>query len=370
MLKERVQADIEYSQTYQALVRPLPSMEGTRDVEFYVRYDGLILNADGYAHPQHTVVGNVLYAPDSEGNKEIFGIPYRKTSLVPKTFTPVPYRERGAYFANIDPALNQTSTNSYPFRYEQILPREQFIGYIPAQHAYELAVEGKLGNPDRLLSDLENLFELLGFEQSTVRLGLTGTPALGHIQQYHDLDIVFFGTIEENRLLANRMRDLVLQEPERRLHEGGKSWQIRFYNRDGITNGTIMCCFFGYKNIEDCALPSFEMNMFIEDVCIQGVVSNADHALYTPTVVNLHNSHIIEIEGKKNNFRLPDDMPLIVYHTGTRGELNVGDEVWAHGAFGEIITDDERYLAVVVNEREGVRNETAPWSEYYTIDRI
>src|SRR5438105_4739623 len=74
-----------------------------RDGTFYLRKDGLLVNAEGWYHPPGLLVGEVLYAPDPSGHKEFFGIPYRKVSLLPKSYEPVPYAERARLLARYDP---------------------------------------------------------------------------------------------------------------------------------------------------------------------------------------------------------------------------------------------------------------------------
>lgn len=370
MLKESCLSQISINENFRMLVRPLPSHDEIRDAEFYIRQDGIIFNADGYSHPFRKIVGTALYAPNSKGNKQIFGTTYNKTTLYPDTYEPVPYAERGRHFRAIDPELDQEKINSPPFTYEQILPEDEFIGYIPTKHAYRCAVEGLVGDPNQIQPDLEDLSRLLGVNLDIFAVGLTGAPALGCIRNYHDLDIVFRGDLKQNRELADKMKDLVLHESERRLHEGGKSWLIRFFNRDGARNGMLMCCFFSYQNLEDAPLRKFAMKIVENNVEINASVSDATHALYTPTVITLHDVQALCINGQKVMERLPDRIPLVIYHTGTRGELNYGDRVWAHGVLVEVVTPKLVYPAVVVIEREGVRNETPPWPNYYTRQRI
>lgn len=362
MLKEGFLEQIRLHRDFDTLVQPLDQLEYVRDAEFFIRRDGILFNADGYAHPDGMIVGGALYAPTSQGEKTFFGVNYRKTTLIPGTHEPIPYADRGHHFRLIDPELDQSHVNPFPFTYEQVLPRAQFVGYIPAEHAFQCVVSGALGNPEAILQDLDALRSLLGTDLTEYVLGFTGAPALGQIEGYHDLDIIFRGDTSQNRFLADVMRELLLEEPQRRLHEGGKSWLIRFYN----DNRVIMCCFFGYQNLADAPLKELVMKLIERDVQIKGTVSDATHALYTPTVVYLHDTHAIKINNENVNVRLSDGMPLIVYHTGSRGELNEGDVVWAHGGLTEIASSERGYEALVVVEREGVRNETPPWQEYYS----
>ncbi len=366
MLKESCLSKINRNRNFQQLVRSLPPHDEIRDAEFYIRSDGILFNADGYAHPVGKMIGGALYAPNIQGNKQIFGIQYTKTTLYPGTYDPIPYAERSKHYRKIDPELDQVAINPFPFIYEQILPVDQFVGYIPAENAYNLATNGFLGDPQQIIADLGNLAQLLDVKLTDFSVGLTGALALGQVSDYHDLDIVFRGSLTQNRLLADKMRDLVIHEPERILDEGGKNWLIRFFNRNGKSNGMLMCCFFGYNKLQDAPLREFTARIIENDIEIQASVSDATHALYTPTIVTLYDAHTIRINGQNVCDRLSDNIPLVIYHTGTRGELNYSDQVWVHGALVEITTREFTYPAVMVIEREGVRNETPPWPNYYT----
>lgn len=364
MFLESVDTHRTQHELFEQLVHPIEPQHSVRDAEFYIRHDGIIFNADGYAHPEDAVIGNPLYIPDASGDRTIFDRRYRKIFFYPGTTEPVPYSNRPKLLEAIDPSLNQYGINPWPFQYEQVLLRTEFIGFIPGDHAFRMAIADSTRN-EKVLRDLENLQKLIGLDIRSIPMALTGTLALGNWGTYHDLDLVFRGDFIMNRAIADRMKQIVIDEPHRRLHEGGKSWLIRFYNDFGV----IMCNFFGYGKTSDAPLQNFSMHLITDDVEIHATVSDATHALYTPTIVSLHDVKRIKIHSDYNSGRLPDNILLIVYHTGSRGELNVGDNIWARG--GHMIVDDAKGSreALVVVEREGVRNETPPWPEFYTRNR-
>lgn len=361
MSHESVVGRIAENDIFGRLVHPIKQHHTVRDAEHYIRSDGIIFNADGYAHPDDAIVGNPLYVPDGLGDKVIFGERYRKIFIYPGTTEPVPYNERPKLLANIDPNLNQYKKNHWPLQYEQVLLRDEFIGFIPGDYAFHVAIADSPRN-ERMLRDLENLQKLIGFDMRYMSMAFTGTLTLGNWSSYHDLDIVFRGDVAQNRAIADRMRQIVIDEPRRRLHEGGKSWLIRFYNDYGV----IMCNFFGYKDVSNAPLRNLFMHPISEDVEVHATVSDAAHALYTPTIVSLHDAKVIKIHDRNDTVRLPDDIPLVIYHTGSRGELNVGDDVWARGGLMLVDETNGSHVALVVVEREGVRNETPSWPGFYT----
>lgn len=181
MLKEGYLEQIRLHRDFDTLVQPLSQLEHVRDAEFFIRRDGILFNTDGYAHSEEMIVGGALYAPNEHGEKTFFGVNYCKTTLISGSHEPIPYADRGRHFRLIDPELDQSQVNSFPFTYEHILPRTQFVGYIPAEHAFQCAVRGVLGNSEQLQRDIESLHSLLQTNIGDYGVGLTGAPALGQI---------------------------------------------------------------------------------------------------------------------------------------------------------------------------------------------
>ena len=234
---------------------------------------------------------------------------------------------------------------------------------------FEKSRKGLLGDNSKVLKDLEDLGQRLDINIESVPLAFTGTLAFGNIAQYHDLDLVFCGSLSQNRNIADKIRQLGISEPSRRLHEGGKGWLIRWFNRNGDVDGTIMCCFFRYGNIKDAPLQQFEVDVLEPNMQIEALISDDTHALYTPTIVTLHDVRATSIGDYSDNIRLPDSTKLVIYHTGSRGEFNIGDRIWANGAYAYIHTPETEYPALLVIEREAARNLTPPWSNFYSHDK-
>lgn len=335
--------------------------EKVRDAEFLLRKDGLLINVEGWNHPQGHLVGEVLYVPDVNSDKRIFGQPYRKITLYNGTYEPIPYQERAEILSEIDSRLNQVKTNPYFAKYKQIFPHSDFVAYFPSHHALKIALERFTLPTDNLPKDLENIMSLLAINTNEITLGLTGVLLLGNVWQYHDLDIVFMGSLDQNRHIANRMRDIISQDKHRRLFEGRKGWSIRFFN----DYGHLMCTFFGYRDIAEAPLRNFEMKVIQENVTIEGTVSDDTHSMYTPTILQLG-----DISFETSVFRHPDDfnnqqLELIIYHTASRGDCVKGDRIRAHGALVEVTRQETTNSALCVIDREGVKNLTPLWTGYY-----
>lgn len=328
-----------------------------KDAEFVIRKDGLIVNVEGWQHPPGFLIGEVLYAPSSSGDKTVFGQPYRKVTLFPNTHEPVPYANRAGLLRDLDPALDQTTVNPYFARYKQILPTADFIAHMPSERALQMTLSLRQKS-DEFYQDYENLLWLLGLKTDEVSLGLTGAPLLGNSSVYHDFDIVFSGSLEQNLEIAKRMRDLAIAEPKRRLFEGGKAWQIRFFN----DRGKLMCTFFTYPSQKEAPLNRFSMQVVQDNIVAVGCVGDDHHSVYTPTILELEDV-ILTHGGSIQRF---SKLPLIAYHTASRGDCFRGDVAEAQGALVEITQPGkDPYPAICVIEREGVRNLTPPWPYYY-----
>lgn len=335
--------------------------EKARDAEFLLRKDGLLVNVEGWNHPRGYLVGEVLYIPDTHGDKRIFGQPYRKITLYKGTYEPVPYPERAKILSKVDSRLNQVETNPYFAKYKQILPCSDFIAYFPSRRALQVALEYFVLPTDTFVEDLENVISLLAIDTHDVTLGLTGAPLLGNVWQYHDLDIVFSGSVDQNRLIAKKMRDIISQDKHRRLFEGGKGWSIRFFN----DFGRLMCTFFGYRDVTDAPLRDCEMKVVQDNVTIEGTVSDDTHSLYTPTILQLG-----DVSFETPVFNYPDDfnnqqLELIIYHTASRGDCVKGDRIRARGALVDVTRQEKTSSALCVIDREGAKNLTPLWAGYY-----
>jgi len=355
---------IENDELFQTLSVPFSEKESRkiRDAEFLIRKDGLIVNIEGWNHPNGLIVGEVLYTPDEKGDKSIFNLPYRKVTLFQGTHIPIPYQERGLILSRIDPYLHQVNRNPYYARYKQLLPVSDFIAYLPSIHVFEMILQEMAQPPDQMLRDLDNALNLLGLDKGLITLGLTGAPLLGNVHQYHDLDLVFIGSLQQNKSIAIKMRDLLKQEKERRLFEGGKSWSIRFFNDDNH----LMCNFFGYRDIESAPLRDFTMEVIKEDIEVEGTVIDDTHSMYTPSILTLADFNLKDDERLLiYDERKPRSIQLIVYHTASRGDCFNGDRVKAKGALVNIHQDGVEYSAVCSIEREAVKNLTPPWKKYY-----
>lgn len=325
------------------------------DAEFFITKDGLIVNAEGWYHPSDKLICEVIYYPDPNGLKKIFGNRYSKATLYPGTYNPIPYNKRSSLLTKINPSLNQKKVNPYFAKYKQIIPKTDLVSYVDSKNAFRTIISNDKQS-QFLLKDIRDFERLLGIKVDLNDLGLTGAMSLGNTKGYHDFDLVFYSDLQKNMAIAKKIRDFVKENKKNRIIEGGKGWNIRFYN----SRNTLMCCFFAYKNPNQAPLLDFTMKIIDPDVKITGTICDDTHTLYTPSVLKLTDVKVKK--GKNNSF---DDLTLIIYHTASRGECFEGDEITAEGALVEITTPSSVYNALCVIEREGVRNLTPSWKDFY-----
>jgi predicted nucleotidyltransferase len=330
-----------------------------RDAQLYIRKDGLIVNAEGWFHPLDTLIGEAIYVPDKSSSKTVFGRPYRKMTLYQGTYTPIPYDQRAKLFADYDPALDQTGSNPIFAKYKQIFKRKDFVAYVNSEDVFE-KIMGTSDSEDSVPADVSSIGDVLGVDLDAVPKGFTGAIALGNIDRPHDVDIIFSGSLDENIFIARAMRNLVKKQPSRRLVEGGKGWNIRFFNDTPM----LICSFFTYSDKQDAPLSQFEMEVLDDNVVMEGQVETDINTIYTPSLVTIQNASIFS-NNKKAAFSPHKPIELIAYHTASRGECFEGDIVRAKGALVRVATPTEEYLGVCVTEREGIRNLTPTWPNFY-----
>lgn len=351
--------DLMMNATFQRLADIIQpgSFPEIRDAELFITKHGVILNVDGWNHPSGQVVGTAMYAPDRHGSKTIFGHHYQKLTLYPGTYTPVPFCDRAAIVATYAPGIVTGGLGEPYARYKQMVPQTDLVAHISNRRAFHAFLDTVDHRHPELRSDIKSIGGLLGMEVSNNLTGFTGSPSLGNFTKLHDLDVVFTGTIDENLAIAKAMRSLVQSEPDRRLFEGGKGWNIRFFN----DRRTLICSFFCYHNANDAPLRSFNMQATGGELEIEGTVVDDRHTIYMPSVFTVEHAG----NSNLNEPALPNPLTVVVYNAASRGDCFAGDRVRIKGQLVRITTPHRSYVAVCIIERNGVRNLTPAWQPYY-----
>ena len=68
---------VKDNEKFRDFVLPMEELGLIRDATIFIHKTGLLLFSEGYLHPPGKLICNIIYIPDPEGKKEIFGLPYR-----------------------------------------------------------------------------------------------------------------------------------------------------------------------------------------------------------------------------------------------------------------------------------------------------
>lgn len=295
---------------------PIDHLEGkVVDCSYFMKHDGTLFFAEGYWHPAGMVMGNILYYPDAEGHSSYYGERYGSVNkkFVNGELVRIPHDEQFTRHFEIDPALSSLNTDLPPFaQYRVAYPIESFAGYFDHRHSLNVAC-AKHAEVESAISKVE---KAMGVPRN--RLGVTGSLSFGIFDEVHDdIDLVFYGTVDENLEVLRKIDDLVKNE-ENKVFEFGRWWPIRFY-----LDKMMICSFFCYSDPDQVALSDFEIEILEDGVVGAGTVSDHSHGLYMPPVLKLENAKI----GSYG----PGDLTMVIYNGLVRGEYRKGDRLKFRG---------------------------------------
>lgn len=295
---------------------PISQMEGKIvDCSYFMKHDGILFFAEGYWHPPGMVMGNILYYPDSEGHSEYYGERYGSVNkkIVGGELIRISHDEQFLRHFEVDPTLSSVNTALPTFaQYRIAYPVESFAGYFDHKHSLKVAC-AKHREIEEAISKVEGA---MGVPRN--RLGVTGSLSFGIFDEVHDdIDLVFYGTIEENLEVLKKIDGLIVHE-ENRVFEFDRWWPIRFY-----LDKTMICSFFCYSDPAQIPLSDFEMEIIEDEVNGSGIVSDHSHGLYMPPILDLDDARI----GSYSS----DKLTLVIYNGLVRGEYRKGDRLKFRG---------------------------------------
>ncbi len=312
------------------LLRPMSDLKlGPLDTTYLMRSDGSFVYTEGYWHPEDKVVGKLIYYPDPDGEKDIHGRRY--ASIVKEIRNGrevyVSHRDQIGKLYRLFPDLPPDSHKLILAEYQVAFPRESFVGYFNDREAlrYVMAHYPRVDQVVRMTSEL--------FEVPLERLGITGSSALG--RQGADIDLVFFGTPEENLAVVRKLWGIVYSKPEHQVVEYGKFWPLKIYvDREEV------CTFYVYHNLLDAPVRDCGVELVREGVEAYGTVADNRHSLYVPVVIDLEN---VYLDGKP-----ADDIRMIVYDGAVRGEFREGLRLHIKGRLVNLVKDGKKTPALAV----------------------
>jgi predicted nucleotidyltransferase len=320
---------VKDNEKFRDFVLPMEELGFIRDATIFIHKTGLLLFSEGYHHPPGKLICNIIYIPDPEGKKEIFGLPYR--SIIKKDQDGeeawINYEAQLELYRELAP---EAQVGKPPYaRFKCQFDLADLVGFV--DHRRSLKKARSLS--PQIDDAIRNVAGMLKIHPDTV--GVTGSLSLGNLKTAHDFDLVFYGTVAEGWDIVNQIYRIV-EDPKRQVFEMGMLWAIRFYD----DWGNMICPFFSYTDLSEVPLKDFTMEVEAEGVEVTGTVVNDRHTFYMPSVLRLAEA---EVPGRSDLKALG----LILYHGGLRGEYKVGDRVRARGDLVQVKTPEETYPALL-----------------------
>ncbi len=325
------QHDYFESQIGQILCPTSDFKKGVLDTTYLMRHDGSFVYVEGYYQPPGKVIGKIIYYPKEDGKIDIHGRAYASMVKGEKDgqATYIPHDEQIRRHYLLDPAIGREDLVVTKFHVG--FPMADFRGYFNDR----LSLFYAMGKFPLVGKAVENVSRFLDIPIS--RLGITGSTALGRRGEHSDVDLVIFGTVEQNRETAARIADHIHRHPDARVVEFGKLWPLRF-NYQGIE----ICPAYVYINLDEVPLRNCAVELVKDDVEAFGTVSDDAHAIFMPPVVRLSD---VWIDGKR-----ADDILLVVYDGSLRGEFYLKERLGIRGRLVRVKKEGREFPALCVSD--------------------
>jgi predicted nucleotidyltransferase len=311
---------------------------GVLDTTFMMRNDGSFVYVEGYYQPPGKVIGKIIYYPTPDGAVDIHGRPYESMVKAERDGQTIyiPHDEQIRMHRPIDPALEEEDLIITKFHVGFPLP--SFRGYFNDRRSlyYAMSRFPLVGRA------VENVSRFLNVPVS--RLGITGSTALGRRGEHSDIDLVIFGTVEQNRETASRICDHIHRNPESTVVEFGKFWPLRF-----VYQGIEICPAYVYMNLDEAPIRNCTVELVRDSVEAYGTIADDTHAIYMPPVVRLSD---VYLDG-----RPADDIVFVVYDGSVRGEFYLKERLHVRGRVIRIRKDREEFLALVAFDAGDITRE-------------
>ena len=321
---------IKNNDKFKSFVLPMEELDFIRDAMLFVHKSGIIVFSEGYYHPPGKLIGNIIYIPDPEGGKDIFGQPYR--SIIKKKDTGgeeewINYEKQLEIYRELAPESQEDKPVFAKYKCQFEL--NDLIGFV--DHRRSLRMARRLS--DEVDDSIRKVAGMLDIASETI--GVTGSLALGNLKTAHDFDLVFYGTVNDGWKIVNQIYEIV-KDPRRQVFEMGMLWAIRFYD----DWGNMICPFFSYLDRDEIPLKNFRMELKGANVKFEGTVTDDRHTFYMPSLLEMDKCAVTEYPELTR-------LPLILYHGGLRGEYQNRDRVGGQADLIEVVTPDDSYPALL-----------------------
>jgi predicted nucleotidyltransferase len=312
---------------------PLSELGGRAiDSMYFLGKDGRFVFAQGYYHPKGSISGKIIYYPSKGGWVDIFGREYEcmhKSYRNGKMYSYTnPEQIRKHY--EVFPELGLNVPVAPIIRNNLLFPLDDFAGFFDPKKSLRICMElyPKIRNGIAAASDI--------LEAPVDSMGLTGSLQYGRLEEHDDdTDIVFYGAVEDNYALMQRIRRIVKEDPKRHVHEFGKFWPLRFYH-----GGILVCPFFLYAREEEIPLHNCAIRVVKKHVTLTGRIADIKHSIYMPLIFPLED---VTLDGESH-----ERFTMILGDSYVRGEFEAGQRIQATGELVNVEKDKANYPALLV----------------------
>ncbi len=274
------------------------------DTTYFIKNTDSFVYTEGYWHPKGKFYGKIINYPCERGTFDVHG---RKYESITKGWkgderVMIPHDKQIEQHYKIDPSLKPPEHRLVLTEFHYPFDISSMKGWF-SNHKSMLYVMKKYPHVGRCIREVSKMLDV-----PLERLGVTGSLAYGCMKDGEDIDLVFFGTPEQNMEVAHKIWSFTYTDSKRRCIEFGKFWPIRFYH-DGI----IICCFFVYSDRSYIPVLDQEVELIREPIEAFGTISDNLHSIYMPLIIRLCD---VYIDGRR-----VDDIDLIICDGSLRGEF-------------------------------------------------
>ena len=329
-----------FDEVMDEILIPIEKLDYILDTSYFLKDTGSFFYTEGYYHPGGRVIGKIIYYPDKEGESLIHGRPY--TSIVKKEVDGeeiyIPHDEQIRIHYRIDKSLKPEEQKLLVADYLVAIPLESFVGYFDPKRSLRYAME-RHEDVDEAVKKASEILDV-----PLERMGVTGSSAVGRRTKGSDIDLVMFGTPEENFEAVKKIWCMSYVDREKRVVKYGKFWPLKFYLGD-----QEMCCFFAYSRKEDVPLADCRIELVKDGVEAYGSIKENINSYYMPVILELND---VWVDAER-----ADDIRLIIYDGAVRGEFFLGERLHISGKLIRVTKGDESYTALLASDGDNVQKE-------------
>ena len=319
---------------------PIEKLDYILDTSYFLKGTGSFYYTEGYYHPGGRVIGKIIYYPDKKGETFIHGRPY--TSIVKKEVDGeeiyIPHDEQIRIHYQVDRSLKPDEQKLLVADYLVAVPLDDFVGFFDLKKSLRYAMEHHK-DVDAAVRKASGLLEV-----PVERMGVTGSSAFGRRTKGSDIDLVMFGTPEENFEAVKKIWGMSYVDRDKRVVKYGKFWPLKFYLGE-----QEMCCFFAYSRKKDIPLADCRIELVKNEVVAYGTIKDNINSYYMPVILELED---VWVDAERD-----EDIRLIIYDGAVRGEFFLGERLHIDGCLIRVTNGEESYTALLASDGHNVQKE-------------